>query len=321
MKAALRRWRWRFVREGHAGHGLQLALSIVLAHAAARLSGLPEAHWAAMSALIVSRADASATLQAGGQRLLATLAGAGAGLAGVALAHLRPELGGEAIGLGIVVLLAVATADRLGWRAAPITALIVLGAAGRPGHSVLAAAALRSANIGLGAGVAMATAWLARRVSVGARPLSVVVALLRELAGQVEAGVAGDAAAREARSRAARATLRRLGEMLHGTRDEGRRKLLGLTMRLAQDAAWLARQLATPAAPEAAAPLAVGAAGALRAAADRLDGGADSPATALAALGKQAGPAWQADAVLLLKDDLSRLLELAALLGRKHGGA
>lgn len=304
-------WRGRFIHEGHLWHGLQLALSLVLAHLAARLTGLPEAHWAAMSALIVSRADASATLQAGGQRLLATVAGALAGLAGVALAHLQPDLGREAIGLGIVALLAAATADRTGWRTAPITALIVLGTTTHPDHSALTAAALRTANIALGAGVAMATAWAAQQLAVGARPLAVVAALLRELAAQVEAGPAGDADTREARSRAARATLRRLGEMLHGTRDEDRRRLLGLAMRLGQDAAWLARQLNTPQDAALAGPLAVDAAAALRAAAARLEGGSDSPAAALATLAAHAGPAWQADAVQLLKDDLAKLLKLA----------
>jgi len=302
-------WRKRFVREGHLWHGLQLALVIALAHVAARLTGLPEAHWAAMSALIVSRADATATLQAGGQRLLATLTGAAAGLLGVAVAHTWPGVGREAIGLAVVAGLAAITADRLGWRTAPITALIVLGTTTHPGQSALTAAALRTANIAMGAGVAMATAWLAYRLAVGARPVAVVVALLRELAAQVEAATSGDAELREACSRDARATLRRLGEMLYGTRDESRRKLLGLAMRLGQDAAWLARQLA--AGESAAAAPAAQAAAALRAAAARLEGGAESPAAEIAALASHAGPAWQADSVAMLADDLAKLLKVA----------
>jgi uncharacterized membrane protein YccC len=304
-------WLKRFSREGHLWHGLQLALVIVLAHAAARVTGLPESHWAAMSALIVSRADASATLQAGGQRLLATLLGAVAGLLGVAVAHALPGIGREAIGLAVVALLAAATADRIGWRTAPITALIVLGTASHPGESAITAAALRTANIAVGAGVAMATAWVGYRLAVGVRPLAVVAALLRELAAQVEAAPTADAEQREALSRDARATLRRLGEMLHGTRDDGRRKLLGLAMRLGQDAAWLARQLAAPEPNEAAAPLAVQAATALRAAAARLDGGSESPRDAIGALAGHAGPAWQTDAVALLADDLAKLLKVA----------
>jgi len=304
-------WLKRFTGEGHLWHGLQLALVIVLAHAAARVTGLPEAHWAAMSALIVSRADASATLQAGGQRLMATLLGAVAGLAGVALEHALPGLGREAIGLGVVVLLAGATADRIGWRTAPITALIVLGTASHPGQSALLAAALRTANIAVGAGVAMATAWVGYRLAVGVRPLAVVAALLRELAAQVEAAPTADADQREALGRESRATLRRLGEMLHGTQDDGRRKLLGLAMRLGQDAAWLARQLASPQAGEAAALLAAQAAATLRAAAARLEGGSESPRDAIAALAGHAGPAWRTDAVALLAGDLAKLLKLA----------
>jgi len=308
----LQSWARRFADEGHLWHGLQLALSLVLAHAAARLTGLPEAHWAAMSALIVSRADASATLQVGGTRLLATLVGALAGLGGAALAHLQPSLGREAVGLAVVALLAAGTADRLGWRTAPITALIVLGTSAHAGASPLVAAALRTANIAIGAAVAMAMAWLSYRLAVGARPMTVVAALLRELARQIEAAPSGDTDAREARSRASRATLRRLGEMLHGTRDEPRRKLLGLALHLGQDAAWLARQLASPDAAPAASPLAAEAAAALQAAAARLEGDGPSPAAQLAALASHAGPAWQADSVLLLKEDLAKLLRLAA---------
>jgi len=309
----------RFFREGHAWHGLQLAASIALAYAAATGLRLPEAHWAVMSALIVGRADAGATLSAGWQRLGATLGGAFVGVVGAALmqAQLAPP---AMISLVLVAALCFATADRIGWRSASIAALIVMTAAGQPSTPAVAVAGLRTVEVGIGACAAMFMAWLAHRLSATTRPLTVVSELLRQMAGQIEAAVAGDARTRIARSTAVRTTRRRLGEMLHGTQDARCRRLLLLSMRLAQDAGWLARQMAEVAreseaqARSAAADVSC----ALRAAASTLEGSvAEAPAAlaataALAALDQHTGPAWRADAVQVLQTDLRKLSHLAA---------
>ena len=309
---------WRYFREGHAWHGLQLVAAIVLAFASTWVLGLPEGQWAVMSALIVGRADASATLSAGWQRLGATVAGALVGVGGAALMQTQvaaPEL----IALALVAALAVATADRIGWRGASIAALIVMGAAGRPGVSPLAVAGLRTLEVGIGACAAMLTAWLAHRLAATTRPLAVVSELLGQLADQVEAAVDADRAVRLARSAAVRATQRRLGEMVHGTQDTQRRLLILLAMRLAQDTGWLARQLSE--APRQREPqsgtVAGDVAAALRAVASQLDAsGIDVPA-ALARLDTHAGSAWRADAVQVLQDDLRKLTQLA---GRAEPG-
>lgn len=312
-----------FFREGHIWHGLQLALSVVLAYGVSRSFGLPEAHWAVMSALIVSRADASATLGAGWQRLAATLGGALVGLAGAGLVHVHVGTA-ESVTLVLVVILCFATADRIGWRSSAITALIVMTAAGRPEVSPLTVASLRTLEIAVGAGAAMLMAWLAYRLSVTARPLAVISALLRQLATQAETAVDADATTRESNGVAVRAALRRLGEMVHGAAPASQqRKLLLLTMRLAQDVGWLARQASTAAPdrrPDTRAAT-VAAAVALRAAANRLDGASETPAVVIAALGSQAGDAWRADAFLTLQDDLRKLMHLSATVGRGDQGS
>ncbi len=302
----------RFFREGHVWHGLQLVGSIALAYAATLALSLPEGQWAVMSALIVGRSDAGATLGAGWQRLGATIFGALVGVAGAALMQVQlapPAL----VTLALVAALAMATADRIGWRSASIAALIVMGAAGRPGVSALAVAALRTLEVGLGACAAMAMAWLANHLSTTTRPIAVVVELLGQLAKQVEDAVNADAVTRLARSAEVRATQRRLGEMVHGTQDTNRRRLLLLAMRLAQDTGWMARQLSEPAGlgVSQASSAAASVSAALRAVAAHLDASEGDPSAALAGLNALIGSSWRADAVQVLQADLRKLAQVA----------
>lgn len=305
----------RFFREGHALHGVQIVVALVAAYAVSAALGLHENWWAALSALIVIRGNADATLSAGWQRMAATMIGSLCGLGGTWLVHHAPlPAGGAALTLAVVSLLAFATADRPGLRSAPIAALIVMSAVALPGVSPFGVALMRTVEIVIGAATAMAVVWLAHKFSVNSRPLAVVSGLLRELAAQVvQAGDDGAEArsGREARGAAVRASVRRLGEMVAGSRDPNQRALLGLAMRLAQDAALLARQLEAAGADTRtrAAETARAAAAALEAAAARLDGAGDSPAAALGALARQAG--WPADAVQLLREDLGKLLHVA----------
>jgi uncharacterized membrane protein YccC len=238
-------------------------------------------------------------------------------VAGAALMQVRlapPEL----VTLALVAALAFATADRIGWRSASIAALIVMTAAGQPGAPALAVAGLRTAEVALGAGVAMLAAWVAHRLSATTRPAAVVSELLRQLAEQVQASVDGDPQTRLARSAAVRATQRRLGEMVHGTRDAQRRVLPLLAMRVAQDAGWLARQVSEARGHRdlAAQSVAADASTALRAVAGGLDGAAGDAPAAVAALETHAGEAWRADAVQALQSDLRKLAQMAAGLPR-----
>ena len=308
----------RFFKEGHALQGLQMMLAVAIAYGLSAALGLHESWWAVMSALIVMRANPDATLAAGWQRLGATVAGSVCGLMAVGVVHVlnvsasTSELG-AVVALVVVALLAFATAARAGLRGAPIAALIVIS--GSLAHvSPLAVAAMRTAQVVLGAAVAMVVAWLFHRFAMAPRPLVVVASLLRQLAEQFTAPRAEPASPteREARSAAVRATVRRLGEMVHGSNQTQHRQLLGLAMRLAQDAALLLRLL--EAAPEDAKALMADVAGktakALEVVAARLDGGDASPAESLDALRQQAGGMGQADAVLLLQDDLRKLLRI-----------
>jgi uncharacterized membrane protein YccC len=100
---------------------LAAALSLLISNAFA----LPQAYWAALSALIIVQLSLVATLGAGFDRILGTLAGAVAG-AVVALA-------GEALDLPRVVTLVLAVAPltllaamRPNFRVAPVTAAIVI---------------------------------------------------------------------------------------------------------------------------------------------------------------------------------------------------
>ena len=307
----------RLIREGHAWHGLQLAASTVIAYAVAKGLGLPEGWWAAISALIVGRADASATLNAGWQRLAATLSGAVVGVGGVALMQAHGAAS-EFITLGLVAALAFVTADRTGWRGASIAALIVMTAADPPGTQVLAVAGLRTAAVGIGACAAMLTAWLAHRLAITTRPVSVVSGLLRQLADQIEAAIDANQEMRIAHGAAVRATQRRLGEMVHGTRDTRRRMLFLLTLRLAQDVGWLARQVSESSGHREAAARAVAmdAASGLRAVAAQIDDAVGDSRAALASLNRHLGAAWQADAVQALQSDLDKLVQLSAASAR-----
>ena len=309
----------RYFREGHVWHGLQLVASIALAYGATWALGLPEGQWAVMSALIVGRADAGATLGAGWQRLGATLAGALVGVAGAALMQTQlapPSL----VTLVLVAVLALATADRIGWRSGSIAALILMGAAGRPGVSALAVAGLRTLEVGIGACAAMAMAWLAHRLSATTRPLAVFVELLGRLARQTEAAVDDGVGTRLARSAEVRATQRRLGEMVHGTQDTSRRRLLLLAMRLAQDTGWMARQLSEAAGSDAtqARSAAASVAAALRAVAVQLDSSDCDASAALAGLDPLIGSTWRADAVQVLQTDLRKLTHLVRGLERRQ---
>jgi uncharacterized membrane protein YccC len=309
--------RHHFFRERHARYGLQLATAIALAWVVSTLLGLPESHWAVMSVLIVSRADAGATLGAGGQRMAATLGGALVGLAGTALAQLH-VLSASWLAPALVMGMAVGTADRAGLRSAVITTLIVMTAVGRPGVSPLAVAGLRVMEIAVGVGMAMAIAWLAHRPGATSRPTAVLATLLRDLAAQMAAAAEGDDARRESFATTARTTVRRLGEMMHGAKPDAHgRRMLPLGVRLGQDVSALVRQWSAvqQSNAEHARAAADAAVAALRSTADRIEGGADdstAATTALGALKAHGGDAWRPDVLLLLQDDLRKMLYLSA---------
>jgi uncharacterized membrane protein YccC len=308
VRAMLRRW----LREGHAWQGLQLAASVVLSFSASGLFGLPQGFWAVMSALIVMRANPDATLDAGRDRVIGTVAGALAGVGGIALFGDRLHAPGAS--LAIVAGLAFVAATRSSLRSAPISALIVLAATGSASVGPLHAALLRTAEIATGVVTSLAVAWLAHRLGAMARPAAACAQLLRQLEQQLRLPADATPEAREAQARAVRATARRIGELVHGSRAQRERQVLKLALRLSQDVGLLLRVRAThgDALAEADAALLQAAAAALLACARRLEGADDAGhREALRELAAGAGEEWSADPVGMLGEDLRQLLRVA----------
>ncbi|MDR3537417.1 MAG: FUSC family protein [Acetobacteraceae bacterium] len=128
-------------------HAARMTVAAVVAFAAAWAFDLPQGYWAVISAIVVMQGSLGGTLGASLDRLLATIAGAGAGAVWVLVrAHLAvPEIVLLALAVAPMALLA---ALRPSFRLAPITAVIVLlGATGEDGVFV---AFHRMAEIALG---------------------------------------------------------------------------------------------------------------------------------------------------------------------------
>jgi uncharacterized membrane protein YccC len=259
-----------------------------------------------MSSLIVMRANPDATLDAGRDRIVGTLVGALAGVAGVALYGDRGHAPGAS--LAIVAVLSFLTAMRPSLRAAPIAALIVLAAPGSATQGPLHAALLRTAEIATGVVTSLAVAWVAHKFGAAARPGSACARLLRLLEKQLDA----PPEAREEASRAARAAARQVGELVHGSRAERERQMLQLALRLSQDVGLLVRVRTET---DASSVQAAGAA--LLACARRLEGVEDDgDRDALHALSKSSQGGFAVDPMALLREDLQKLLRVSQVVGR-----
>jgi len=300
MKVALQRW----LRAHPSWQGGQLAAATVLSFLASGALGLPQGLWAVMSSLIVMRANPGATLDAGRDRIVGTLAGALAGVAGVALYGGHGHAPGAS--LALVAVLSFLTAMKPSLRAAPVTALIVLAASGGASPGSVHAALLRTSEIATGVATSLGVAWLAGQLDAAARPSRACAHLLRQLERQLDA----PPGSREERSRAARAAARRIAELVHGSRVERERQMLQLALRLSQDVALLvrlrARGDATRSAADAAMARAAGAA--LLACAGQLEGvEGDGDRDALRALSDDSLGGWPVDPLMLLREDLGLL--------------
>jgi uncharacterized membrane protein YgaE (UPF0421/DUF939 family) len=263
------------------------------------------------------RTNADATLQAGWQRAAGTALGAACGLAGAALLHVHGLA--PAATLGIVAVLAFATASWPTLRSAPIAALIVLSGASVVGVSAWQVAWLRVAEMGVGVGAGLFVAWAARWAGAVPDTHALCAGLLRQLAQQLTpqetSGANGtDDMQKEARAIEVRAAVRRLGTVVHGSRQDRDRVLLQLSTRLTQDVAMLSRALRESGQADTA-PVARQAAAALARAADRIEGGL----TAADPVGPQAThvvagapTAFAVDPAGWLHADLARLVRVAA---------
>ena len=316
-------------------HAAQLGAAVGLAWGASALLHLPEGFWAVMSALIVLRPTAGATLGAGWDRIRGTLAGTLLGLAGVALRHLH-GFDVTATTLVLVGLLAAASALLPWLRSAPITALIVLGSGGLAQHSALQVAALRAVEIGIGVGVGLLLSFASLWQATARRFDSACARALRRIADQVRRDFAAptlDAKERERRMETLRTELRALAVLAIGVQREARiaawlrrHPMQGDPVRMARiaartlhDAIALARHAALrrPDEPhEDSAAMAAAVAAALEAAAAQLEGGPTFDETARRAHGRAIassaqGAAWVQPSMRLLMQDLAALTKPA----------
>lgn len=133
--------------------GLRFAFTVVAAYAASLATGLPGPSWAAMTALIVARADTASTRDAALDRTASTLLGASGGLLGATLVHLGAEP--LSVTLAIVAILAYVGAAIAELRGAAMAALIVLTATGNE-KSAMQVAVVRVMQITIGIAVTLA---------------------------------------------------------------------------------------------------------------------------------------------------------------------
>lgn len=326
-------------------HAAQLGAAVGLAWGASALLRLPEGFWAVMSALIVLRPTAGATLGAGWDRIRGTLAGTLLGLAGVALRHVH-GFDGTATTLVLVGLLAAASALLPWLRSAPITALIVLGSGGLAQHSALQVAALRAVEIGIGVGVGLLLSFASLWQATARRFDAACANVLRQIAEQVRRDFAippQDAKEREGRMDALRTELRALAVLAVGAQREARiaawlrrRPVTGEPVRAARvaartlhDAGVFARHAALRRADEAhpdSTALAAGVAGALEAAAAHLEGGPPFDEAARRTHGRAIassaqGATWVQPSMRLLMQDLAALTKRAGTAPLHHTSA
>lgn len=186
---------------------LRMTLAALLSYLLAQALHLPEGFWAVFTTLIVTRADTGATFYAGAGRLIGTLSGAAlATIVGLTRIWHVPQfavLAAALLPLGFLV------AWRSEYRTAPIAAMIVLSA-GPLGPSPLAAAALRIAEITLGAATGLLVSAFVFPVSAKSRTGELAAKIVGRVGKAIGAAHAGDAARVAALQERNRADLRAL---------------------------------------------------------------------------------------------------------------
>lgn len=133
-------------------HSLRTTVAAVASLLVARLCGMPEAYWAAITTIIVMQSSLGAALPISVQRLAGTALGAVLG----ALLAMRWPANAVAFGLGILVMGLIVTAlgvDRNAYRYAGITLAIVMLVM-RPSNPWIVALH-RFAEVGLGIAVGL----------------------------------------------------------------------------------------------------------------------------------------------------------------------
>ncbi len=151
---------WLGIHARDLRFALRMTLSAAVAYAIAEALALSQPTWAVISAIVVARASAGDAFKSGRDRIIGTLTGA---VLGAVLAFGRPlgvpELVLIAVGVGA---LAFAFTFHKAFAAAPIALVIVLSSDPSSDSSVTTALH-RLTEVGLGAVIAIAFAWLFRQ--------------------------------------------------------------------------------------------------------------------------------------------------------------
>jgi uncharacterized membrane protein YccC len=138
-------------------HAARTAVAAVVSLLVARLFGLAEAHWAAISTLVVMQSSLGAALPISAQRFAGTAVGALVGaVAGTYYPGNALVFGGCVLGLGI--LFAPFRLQRAAYRYASITLAIVMLIPARS-ESMVALHRFFEVSVGIAIGLAASAAW------------------------------------------------------------------------------------------------------------------------------------------------------------------
>jgi uncharacterized membrane protein YccC len=150
-------------------HAARTTLAATLSLALAQGIGLPEAQWAAVSAMVVTQSTLGATLTISGQRLAGTALGAvAAALLATRLSSSIPAFAAGVFGLGMTC--ALLHLDRAAYRFGGITlAIVVLGS--RPNSAwIVAAYRFSEVSLGIATALAIIALWRERQSPNDASP-------------------------------------------------------------------------------------------------------------------------------------------------------
>lgn len=138
-------------------HVSRTTVAATASFAIASLFKLPEAHWAAVSTIVVTQSTLGAALTVSGQRFAGTALGATAGA--ILATHLPRGLLPFTMGLlGLGLICAVLLLDRAAYRFAGITLAIVLVSRSESAWMV-AAHRFFEVSLGIATGLAMTALW------------------------------------------------------------------------------------------------------------------------------------------------------------------
>jgi uncharacterized membrane protein YccC len=139
-------------------HAVRTTVAASASLAIARLLGLPEAEWAAISTMVVTQSTLGAALSISGERFAGTALGAFAG--GLLAAYLHSGALAFIVGLFALGLVCpLLRLDRAAYRFAGITlAIVVLVARSRPA-AIVAAHRFFEVSLGIATGLAFTAIW------------------------------------------------------------------------------------------------------------------------------------------------------------------